>query len=129
VVNSVDTSLGQWVTRTSAGGNYEVYATVVSGTLCAGTTGSITSSTSVDGIDYQLYDSSNTAVGDAVSGTGFGLTWLSIDIGLGYYAKATNASSSCVSVVRCTLATTRLCKEHQDFLLPAVSGELLSWAN
>jgi hypothetical protein len=40
VVNSVDTSLGQWVTPTSAGGNYEVYATLVSGTLSSGTTGS-----------------------------------------------------------------------------------------
>jgi hypothetical protein len=40
VVNGVDTSLGQWVTPTSAGGNYEVYATLVSGTLSSGTTGS-----------------------------------------------------------------------------------------
>ena len=40
VVNSVDTSLGQWVTPSSAGGNYEVYATLVSGTLSSGTTGS-----------------------------------------------------------------------------------------
>jgi hypothetical protein len=40
VVNGVDTSLGQWVTPSSAGGNYEVYATLVSGTLSSGTTGS-----------------------------------------------------------------------------------------
>jgi hypothetical protein len=40
VVNGVDTSLGQWVTPSSAGGNYEVFATLVSGTLSSGTTGS-----------------------------------------------------------------------------------------
>jgi hypothetical protein len=40
VVNGVDTSLGQWVTPSSAGGNYEVYVTLVSGTLSSGTTGS-----------------------------------------------------------------------------------------
>jgi hypothetical protein len=40
VVNGVDTSLGQWVTPTSAAGNYEVYASLVSGTLSSGTTGS-----------------------------------------------------------------------------------------
>jgi hypothetical protein len=40
VVNGVDTSLGQWVTPSSAGGNYEVFATLTSGTLSSGTTGS-----------------------------------------------------------------------------------------
>jgi hypothetical protein len=40
VINGTDTSLGQWVTPSSAGGNYEVYATLVSGTLSSGTTGS-----------------------------------------------------------------------------------------
>ena len=40
VVNGTDTSLGQWVTPSSAGGNYEVFATLVSGTLSSGTTGS-----------------------------------------------------------------------------------------
>ena len=40
VVNGTDTSLGQWVTPSSAGGNYEVYASLVSGTLSSGTTGS-----------------------------------------------------------------------------------------
>jgi hypothetical protein len=40
VVNGVDTSLGQWVTPTSAGGNYEVFATVTSGSVSSGTTGS-----------------------------------------------------------------------------------------
>jgi hypothetical protein len=40
VVNGVDTSLGQWVTPSSAGGNYEVFATVTSGSVSSGTTGS-----------------------------------------------------------------------------------------
>ena len=40
VVNGVDTSLGQWVTPTSAAGNYEVFATVTSGSVSSGTTGS-----------------------------------------------------------------------------------------
>jgi len=33
-------NLGNWVTPTSAAANYEVYATLVSGTLSSGTTGS-----------------------------------------------------------------------------------------
>lgn len=40
VINGADTSLGQWVTPTSAAGNYEVFASLVSGTLSFGTTGS-----------------------------------------------------------------------------------------
>ena len=39
-VQSVYSALTQWVTPTSAGGNYEVFATVTSGTLTTGTTGS-----------------------------------------------------------------------------------------
>jgi hypothetical protein len=71
---------------------------VLTGSLaCAGTTGSITSSTSVSGVDYQLYDSANAAVGSVQAGTGSGLTWSSIAIGTGYYAKATNSTTSCVS--------------------------------
>jgi hypothetical protein len=73
-------------------------ALVLTGSLaCAGTTGSITSSTSVSGVDYQLYDSANAAVGSVQAGTGSGLTWSSIAIGTGYYAKATNSTTSCVS--------------------------------
>ena len=64
---------------------------------CAGATGSITSSTSVSGVDYQLYDSANAAVGSVQAGTGSGLTWSSVAIATGYYAKATNATTSCVS--------------------------------
>ena len=65
--------------------------------VCAGSTGSITSSTSVSGINYQLYDSSNATVGSAIAGTDSGLTWSSIAIGTGYYVKATNATTTCVS--------------------------------
>ncbi len=73
-------------------------ALVLTGSLtCAGTTGSITSSTSVIGVEYQLYNSSNAPVGAALSGTGSGLTWSSIAIGNGYYVKATNTSTTCVS--------------------------------
>ena len=39
-INGVDTQLSQWVTPTSAGGNYEVFATVSSGSVSSGTTGS-----------------------------------------------------------------------------------------
>jgi hypothetical protein len=73
-------------------------ALVLTGSLaCAGTSGSITSSTSVSGVDYQLYDSANAAVGSVQAGTGSGLTWSSVAIATGYYAKATNATTSCVS--------------------------------
>lgn len=39
-VQSVSSVLTQWVTPTSAGGNYEVFATVTSGSVTTGTTGS-----------------------------------------------------------------------------------------
>ena len=39
-VQNVYSALTQWVTPTSAGGNYEVFATLNSGTLTTGTTGS-----------------------------------------------------------------------------------------
>jgi len=40
VINGTSTSLQQWVSPSSAGGGYEVYATLVSGILSSGTTGS-----------------------------------------------------------------------------------------
>lgn len=39
-VQNVYSVLSQWVTPTSAGGNYEVFATITSGSLTTGTTGS-----------------------------------------------------------------------------------------
>jgi hypothetical protein len=71
---------------------------VLTGTLaCAGSTGTISSSTSQSGVNYQLYDASNTAVGSAIAGTGSSLTWSSLPIANGYYVIGTNATSSCVS--------------------------------
>jgi hypothetical protein len=66
-------------------------------TICSGGTTTITSSTSVSGISYQLYNSSNTAVGTAKAGTGASLTWSGIAAGTGYYAIGTNTSTSCTS--------------------------------
>ena len=42
VINAVDTLLSGWVSPSAAGGNYEVYATVVSGSVSSGVTGSWT---------------------------------------------------------------------------------------
>jgi hypothetical protein len=39
-INGVDTQLSQWVSPAASGGNYEVYATVTSGSVSSGTTGS-----------------------------------------------------------------------------------------
>lgn len=39
-INGTFSTLNQWVTPTSAGGNYEVFATVSSGSVTSGTTGS-----------------------------------------------------------------------------------------
>ncbi|MCD0472765.1 hypothetical protein, partial [Flavobacterium sp. JAS] len=60
--------------------------------------GSITSSTSVSGVSYQLYDSSNAVVQAAQSGTGSGLTWSNLSAGTGYYVIATGAApTSCTA--------------------------------
>jgi len=40
VVNGTSTALSQWATPTSIGGNYEIFATVISGSVSSGTTGS-----------------------------------------------------------------------------------------
>ena len=64
---------------------------------CAGTTGTITSSTSVSGLSYQLYNSSNVAVQTAQTGTGSALTWSNIPIGNGYYVVTTNTSTQCTA--------------------------------
>ncbi|MCD0469988.1 T9SS type A sorting domain-containing protein, partial [Flavobacterium sp. JAS] len=54
--------------------------------------GSITSSTSVSGVSYQLYNSSNAVVQAAKTGTGSGLTWSNLSGGTGYYVIATGAA-------------------------------------
>ncbi|MEI6853028.1 MAG: hypothetical protein WCL06_09300, partial [Bacteroidota bacterium] len=63
----------------------------------SGSIGTITSTTSVSGINYQLYNSGNSTVGSAKAGTNAALSWTSLAGGTGYYVKGTNASTSCVS--------------------------------
>lgn len=57
--------------------------------------GTITSTTSQTGVDYQLYDNNDLEVGDPIPGTGAGLTWTGLISGNGYYAVGTNAVTSC----------------------------------
>lgn len=66
-------------------------------TVCNGSTTSITSSSSASGVNYQLYNNSNTAVGSAVPGTGSGLTWSNMAAGSGYYVIGTHATTTCAS--------------------------------
>ncbi|MFC0078248.1 hypothetical protein ACFFLS_14450, partial [Flavobacterium procerum] len=68
-------------------------------TICAspGNNGTITSSTSATGINYQLYNSSNTAVQSAKAGTGAGLSWTGLAGANGYYVIGTNAVTGCFS--------------------------------
>ncbi|WP_123947462.1 T9SS type B sorting domain-containing protein [Flavobacterium reichenbachii] len=68
-------------------------------TICVspGTDGQISSSTSVNGINYQLYNSSNTAVQSAKSGTGAALNWTGLSAGTGYYVISINSTTSCTA--------------------------------
>ena len=68
-------------------------------TICAspGGNGTITSSTSVSGVSYQLYNGSAVAQGSAHAGTGSGLSWSGLAAGTGYYVIGTNAATSCSS--------------------------------
>nr|WP_316635052.1 T9SS type A sorting domain-containing protein [uncultured Flavobacterium sp.] len=88
-------------------------------------TGSITSSTSVSGVSYQLYDSSDAVVQSAKNGTGNGLTWSNLSAGTGYYVIGTGAApTSCTStsapanVVQVTNPTALLLTGH-DFCASA----------
>ncbi|PWA09272.1 hypothetical protein, partial [Flavobacterium laiguense] len=69
--------------------------------ICASApdTGTISSTTSGNNtISYQLYNSSNTPVQGAKTGTGSGLTWNGLAAGNGYYVIATGATpTSCTS--------------------------------
>ncbi|MBU6158927.1 MAG: DUF1533 domain-containing protein, partial [Bacteroidetes bacterium] len=62
-----------------------------------GGNGTITSTTSVVGVNYQLYNSSDAVVQSAKAGTGSGLTWSSLPAGDGYYVIATNATTNCTA--------------------------------
>ncbi|MGL2995239.1 hypothetical protein ACSVH7_14625, partial [Flavobacterium sp. TSSA_36] len=60
-------------------------------TICIsqGGNGTISSTTSANGVTYQLYNSSNVAVQTSKSGTGSALVWSSLLAGNGYYVLAT----------------------------------------
>jgi gliding motility-associated-like protein/uncharacterized repeat protein (TIGR01451 family) len=64
-------------------------------TICAspGGNGTITTTTSQNGVSYQLYDSANATVQSPKAGTGSGLTWSPLPAGNGYYVTATNAAT------------------------------------
>ncbi|MEI6062683.1 MAG: LamG-like jellyroll fold domain-containing protein, partial [Bacteroidota bacterium] len=68
-------------------------------TICAspGNNGTITSTTSVSGVSYQLYNSGNAIVQTGKSGTGSALTWSALPAGTGYYVIGTNTTTYCVS--------------------------------
>ena len=73
--------------------------------VCSGL-GTITSSTSQSGGNYQLYNSANTAVGSVLAGTGSGLAWSSIAAGTGYYVIGTDATTSCNSAASSPVSVT-----------------------
>jgi len=75
-----------------------VALTLSGSTICTPSAGgTITSTTSVSGVNYQLYNSGNVAVQAAKSGNGSGLSWSNIGAGTGYYVVGTN-SESCSSI-------------------------------
>ena len=87
-------------TSTSNAVNVSTYANPIAlvltgSTICTspGGNGTITSSTSVSGVSYQLYNSGGTPVQSAQAGTGSGLTWSGLAAGNGYYAIGTDANS------------------------------------
>lgn len=85
-------------------------ALVITGsTICAnpGDDGTITSTTSQVGIDYQLYDSSNAGIA-SITGTGSALTWTDLDAGTGYYVTGANALTGCTSTKSNTVAISTL---------------------
>ncbi len=61
--------------------------------VCSGISTTITSSTSELGVNYQLYNSTNSTVGTAITGTGSGLSWSNVLSGTNYYVIATNANN------------------------------------
>ncbi|WP_370637867.1 T9SS sorting signal type C domain-containing protein [Flavobacterium wongokense] len=87
-------------TAVNVSANANPTALVLTGsTICAspGDDGTITSSTSQTGVNYQLYNSSNVAIQAVLPGTGSALTWTDLDAGNGYYVVATNATTGCIS--------------------------------
>ena len=68
-------------------------------TICAspGGNGTISSTTSVIGINYQLYDNTNLEVQTPIAGTGSGLTWTGLAANTGYYVISSDNINSCSS--------------------------------
>jgi len=68
-------------------------------TICflPGGNGTISSSTSVNGVNYQLYNSANSPLQPSQSGTGSGLVWSNLSAGSDYYVIATDNAHSCTS--------------------------------
>jgi hypothetical protein len=92
---SITASLDDFV-----GGNFNITppALVLTGSsACIGNAGTITSSTSVDGASYQLFNSADQAVGGPKIGTGSGLTWTDVPIGDDYYVVGAGTLPVCTS--------------------------------
>ena len=87
------------ITLTGTGNVLPAALVLTGSTICIspGGNGTITSGTSVTGINYQLYNSAGTSIGSALAGSGSGVTWSNLPAGNGYYAIGTNATISCVS--------------------------------
>ena len=74
--------------------------------ICAspGGNGTITSTSSISGVSYQLYDGSDATVGTPKTGDGSGQTWTGLSAGIGYYVIGTSGtcdspSSNTVDVI------------------------------
>jgi uncharacterized protein YjdB len=92
---SITASLDDFV-----GGNFNITppALILSGSsICIGSTGTISSTTSQDGASYQLYNSADQPVGSIKIGDGSGLTWTDIAIGEDYYVVGIGTLPVCTS--------------------------------
>ncbi|MET3027062.1 hypothetical protein ABXT06_10310, partial [Flavobacterium sp. UW10123] len=97
---TVTTNNGTCTSAASAGtvvtvNSLPVALSLTGSTICVspGGNGTISSSTSANGVNYQLYDSSNATVQSAKTGNGSALEWSNLSAANGYYVIATNASN------------------------------------
>ncbi|MFN5335237.1 MAG: hypothetical protein ACK5BV_08630, partial [Bacteroidota bacterium] len=93
---SITASLDDFVAGTF---NAKPLALVLTGgAFCTATasSGTITSSTSESGFNYQLYTGAGVAIGSPKPGTGSGLTWTNVPAGSDYYVVGTS-SVNCTS--------------------------------
>ncbi|MBL0735617.1 gliding motility-associated C-terminal domain-containing protein [Flavobacterium sp. GN10] len=100
---TVTTNNGNCTSVASAGtvvtvNSLPVALSLTGSTICVspGGNGTISSSTSANGVNYQLYDSSNATVQSAKTGNGSALEWSNLSAANGYYVIATN-TSNCTS--------------------------------